>query len=73
MSHFLGRLRFICRRCSMKEAMKKALARYGRAIRREGWMAGEPLIKKYERRFPEFQKWAYALGIMLRAKEILDG
>lgn len=55
------------------ETLKEALVHYGRTIRREGWMAGEPLIEEYERTIPEFRKWAHALGIMLRAEELLDG
>ena len=48
-----------------------ALAEYGRTIRRDGWRAGEAIIEKYELEIPEFRRWAYALGIMLRADELL--
>jgi hypothetical protein len=57
---------------SLKEDLKDALADYGRTIRAKGWQAGEPLIRKHERRFVDFRKWAHALGIMLRAEELLD-
>ena len=56
----------------MDKEMREALAQYGAAIKRDGWKAGEPLIEAGEKRWPEFKKWAYALGIMLRAKEILE-
>lgn len=56
----------------MKEELIQALAQYGRAIRKDGWKAGEPLIEKYEKRFKDFKRWAYALGIMLRANELLE-
>ena len=52
--------------------MKKALEAYGRRILEGGWAAGEPLILEGERRFEAFRQWAYALGICLRAREILD-
>jgi hypothetical protein len=55
----------------MKNGMIDALANYGKAIKRHGWKAGEPLIEKYGKRFPGFREWAYALGIMVRAREIL--
>jgi len=56
----------------MDHEMKKALERYGRRILESGWAAGEPMILEFERRFPAFRRWAYALGICLRAREILD-
>lgn len=56
----------------MEEAMKGALVEYGRKIRSEGWEAGEPLIEKHSSRFRDFRKWAHALGIMLRAQELLE-
>jgi hypothetical protein len=52
--------------------MRTALAEYGRVIKADGWKAGEKLITEYEKKFTDFRKWAYALGISLRAKEILD-
>lgn len=51
---------------------RSALAEYGRTIKEHGWSAGESVIAKYEKRFKDFRKFAYALGIMLRAKEILE-
>lgn len=52
----------------------EALAQYGRIITQQGWAAGEPFIERQERLHPgcNFRRWAHALGIMLRAKEILD-
>lgn len=51
----------------------RALTEYGRTIQRNGWRAGEPLIDRYEKMIPDFRRWAHALGIMLRAKELLAG
>jgi hypothetical protein len=56
----------------MEAKMKVALVEYGEAIRGGGWGAGERLIVDGERRFRDFRRWAYALGIMLRANEILQ-
>ncbi len=56
----------------MEKILTKALARYGRTIKKKGWQAGEPIIEKESRRFRDFRKWATALGIMLRAQEILE-
>jgi len=57
----------------MEQAKKDALAQYGRTIRKEGWRAGEPLIECGVRRFgPDFKQWAHALGIMLRAIELVE-
>jgi hypothetical protein len=55
----------------MKDELIRALTEYGRAIKRGGWRAGEPLISQYERTIPDFRRWARALGIMLRAEELL--
>lgn len=52
--------------------MKEALTEYGRKTRDEGWEAGEPLVEKYSLRFKDFGKWARALAIMLRARELLE-
>lgn len=57
----------------MDEEMRNDLARYGRAILKDGWKIGEPMILEAEKRWPDFRRWAYALGIMLRAEEILNG
>lgn len=56
----------------MDEDMKNELARYGEAIRRDGWQIGEPMIWEAEKRWPDFRRWAHALAIMLRAEEILN-
>lgn len=50
----------------------EALVEYGRTIRQSGWKAGEPLIRKNSKRWKDFGKWAMALGIMLRAEELLE-
>lgn len=56
----------------MTDEMMKALVEYGRTIRECGWKEGEPLIDAGEKEFTDFRRWATALGIMLRAQEILD-
>lgn len=56
----------------MDRATKAALVEYGRVIKKSGWKAGEPLIKKYEKLHPDFKKWAHAIGIFLRAEELVD-
>lgn len=56
-----------------REELVQALTEYGQAIRKDGWAAGEPIIEQHERKIPEFRRWAYALGIMLRAEELLAG
>lgn len=56
----------------MQEGMKAALAEYGRAILERGWQAGEPIIVRSEERYKGFRQWATALGIMLRAEELLN-
>lgn len=56
-----------------REKLIKALAEYGRTIQRDGWRSGETIIEKYELEIPEFRRWAYALGIALRAEELLAG
>lgn len=55
----------------MKDELVRALTEYGRIIKRDGWKAGEPIIDRYEHTIPDFRRWAYALGIMLRAEELL--
>ncbi len=57
----------------MDEKMKRELVKYGKMILADGWGAGEAVIQGSESRFSEFRKWAYALGVMLRAREILEG
>jgi hypothetical protein len=49
-----------------KNALKEAVAEYGRVLRKEGAHAAEAIIEKYENKFPDFGKWCYALAIMLR-------
>lgn len=56
----------------MKKEMLMALAEYGKTVKRDGWEAGEPVILAMEKRFPDFRCWAYALGIMLRAEELVE-
>lgn len=55
-----------------RKAMIQALAEYGRTIQANGWKAGEPVIEKHEKSFQDFRRWARALGIMLRADELLE-
>lgn len=57
----------------MDKEMKRELVKYGKVILARGWNAGEAVIQESESRFFEFRKWAYALGVMLRAWEILEG
>lgn len=54
-----------------REKLIQALAEYGQTIRKDGWTAGEPIIERHERKIPEFRRWAYALGIVLRVEELL--
>lgn len=51
---------------------KRAMAEYGRTIKEHGSRAGEPVIEKWEKKIPDFRRWAYALGIMLRSDELLE-
>jgi hypothetical protein len=57
----------------MDEEMKSELVEYGRSLSKNGWQIAEPMIWKAEKRWPDFTRWAYALGILLRAEEILNG
>jgi|RhiMethySRZTD1v2_1073278.scaffolds.fasta_scaffold5308472_1 hypothetical protein len=55
-------------------AFREALTTYAMKIRKDGWASGETLIETFEEQFPDFRRWAYACGIMLRAEELLkDG
>lgn len=56
----------------MEKAMHGALEEYGRTIKREGWKAGEPLIRKGLRKWKDFDRWARALAMMLRTQELLE-
>ena len=49
-----------------------ALKDYAKTIKNQGWKAGESLIEKYKKRFPDFDKWATAMTIMLRLNEMLE-
>ncbi len=55
----------------MDDQMKEAIKEYGRLIKRKGHAAGEVLIAKYRQRFKDFDTWAMALAVMLRADELL--
>ncbi len=55
----------------METKMRSALVEYAQTLKKRGWEAADKLIPKYQKLFPDFRKWAYALGIMLRAGEIL--
>lgn len=57
----------------MDPRMRDELAVYGLTILRDGWRAGEAVVRRGERRWRGFRKWACALGVMLRAKELLEG
>lgn len=57
----------------MTEEVKGRLATYGQTVVEKGWKAGEPLINEGEKLFPEFRKWATAVGIMLRVQELVEG
>jgi hypothetical protein len=54
------------------ERLKKALLDYAVVIKREGWEQGERIIEDYEEEIPDFRRWAYAAGILLRAEELLN-
>lgn len=56
----------------MDNSLKLDLVRYGEIIQRDGWRAGEAFIRQAARRHEDFRRWAYALGIALRAQELLD-
>ena len=56
-----------------REELILAVSEYGKEIQENRWMAGELVIQRYEHRIPDFRSWAYALGIMLRAEELLAG
>jgi hypothetical protein len=56
-----------------REKLIRGITEYGRTIQVDGWQAGEAVIRKYESRIPDFRRWAYALGILLRAEELLAG
>ena len=51
---------------NMEKDFKEAIAEYGRVLRKEGSHAAEDIIEKYQDKYPDFGKWAYALAIMLR-------
>ena len=54
-----------------KERLTADLARDGRIVKRRGWKAGEAFIRRASRRHKDFDRWAHALAIMLRAEELL--
>lgn len=54
----------------MDEDLKQALEEYALTIRNCGWEAGEELIAVHEVEWPEFRRWAYALAILLRIREL---
>lgn len=56
----------------MQRSMKKALLAYGKAVKKGGMTAGEAVIRKHESRYPDFRRWAYALGVMLCTSELLE-
>jgi hypothetical protein len=50
----------------MEQEMKEAVAEYGRVLKKEGAEAAEAIIEKYQDKYQDFAKWAYALAIMIR-------
>ena len=48
------------------------LSDYCETIKHEGWKAGEPLIESYGKKYANFRELAYALGVVLRAYELID-
>lgn len=52
--------------------LARALALYGATIKEAGWEAGEPLISRFSEEFMNFREMAWAVGIVLRADEIID-
>jgi hypothetical protein len=55
----------------MDEDLKQVLTEYALTIRTCGWEAGEEFIAVYEEEYPDFRRWAYALAIVLRIRELL--
>jgi len=55
----------------MNEDLKRALTEYILTVRTCGWEAGEEFILVHEEGFQDFRRWAYALAIVVRAREIL--
>lgn len=57
----------------MNPKMKAALKSYAQTIKQKGWKAGEKLIEDGVKNFgKEFKQWARAIGVYLRAKELLE-
>jgi len=52
---------------TMNKAMIIALKEYGQAVLAYGWRAGEPIIRKHMKAFKDFDKFATAMRIMMRA------
>jgi len=52
--------------------LAKALAIYGATIKERGWEAGEPMIARFAEEFMDFREMAWAVGMVLRAEEILE-
>lgn len=55
----------------MSKELENALKEYAVCIKKNGWKAGEPIIEKYKNKYKDFEKWALAIRLMLRADEIL--
>ncbi len=53
--------------------LKAALKEYGSIIKAHGSRAGEAVIEKHQKKLPDFRRWAYGLGIMLRSDELMRG
>lgn len=52
--------------------LAKALSVYGAAIKAGGWAAGEPIIARFSEEFMDFREMAWAVGVVLRAEEIVE-
>jgi hypothetical protein len=55
----------------MNDDLRQALEEYILTVRTCGWEAGEEYIKVQNQEFPDFWRWAYALAIVVRVREIL--
>ncbi len=49
-----------------------ALKEYGQALKNKNRKASELVLEKYAKSIPDFDKWALALRLMLRADELLQ-
>lgn len=52
---------------------KAALGEYAKALKNQGWNAGEVVRSKYRTLDPNFDKWCDAVAVFMRAEEIVAG